>query len=320
MKVTEAYDEATAAEQRGDWPAAVEGYAAVLALDPERAGVQEKLDRSRRGVEVAALQAELREHVAAEDWPAAVAVADELKRLSPDDSDPDGLATTARSALHQERQTEKRQEEKKQEHEQKQQPPPSQLPKYVLAAVILVLLGGGITWVWALAGGGDGSPGGGSTDGGPTSGGSTASSPPAPFQSAALYELARHHFEPTDCSPVDEPSDAPLAWEVPHTEALKCYRPDGSYTGTLLCAGDEADFMTIRGAYLDKAVDDPQPVTELPAGRTEPWPFQVSFIHEGGGAGRVYWDDPGSLCAVELQVFEPSVEVAVDHFTAGTGS
>jgi hypothetical protein len=261
---------------------------------------------------VGALQEELREHVAAEDWPAAVAVADELERLSPDDSDPDGLATTARTSLHHRGQKEPQrqaqqesEQEQKRAHDHKQPPPPSHVQKYVLAGAVLLLLGGGIAWIWTL---------------GRAGGGTSQSFPPPPFKSAALYELARHHFDPGDCQPLESPSDAPLAWEVPHTEALKCHRPDGTYDGALLCAGDMADFRTIHDTYLDKADGDPQPVTELPAGRDEPWPFQVSYLHVGGGAGRVYWDDPSSLCAVELQVDETDVQVALSYFASGTGS
>ena len=317
VRVAEAYDEATAAEQRGAWSAAVEGYAAVLAMDPHRAGVQEKLDRAQREQDVAALQAELREHTAAEDWPAAVAVADELERLAPGDSDPDGLATAARARLQREGRTEdqarsaaaERQAEGERLAEQERQaererqaegerrtepPPPSRVRWYLLGAAALVLVGGGA--VWAVQG------------------------PPAPFESEALYELSRHHFDPDDCQVPETVDEAPLAFDLPHTELLKCSGPDGAYTGTLLCAANRDDALAIRETFLDKAVEAPQPITENPAGRDEPWPLQVSFPHEGGGAGRVWWEDTGSLCAAELQVTEPGVESAISHFLGGLGS
>jgi hypothetical protein len=142
---------------------------------------------------------------------------------------------------------------------------------------------------------------------------------PSPFRSAALYELGRHHFEPAGCRVPESRDEAPLAWDLPHTELLRCEASDGGYTGTLLCAADQGDFATIRQAFLDKAIETPQPVAELPAGRDEPWPFQVSFPHEPAGAGRVFWDDESSLCSAEIQVDATDVAVAVDAFTSGTG-
>lgn len=292
VRVSAAYDEATAAEERGDWAAAVEAYGTVLALDPQRSGVAERRARALLRQEVAALQAELREHVMAEDWPAAVAVAEELERVSPGDADPDGLATTARTWLEKERRD-------------RPPPPPPPLPKYLMGAAALVLLAGGVVWAWP---GGDDE---GSSDG----------SVPAPFSSAALYELGRHHFDPADCRVPQTEDEAPLAWELPHSELVRCAAPDAAYTATLLCADNEADFLTIRRAFLDKALAAPQPVTELPAGRDEPWPFQVAFNHAPGGAGRVFWDDPSSRCSVELQTAEQTdLGIALSHFVSGTGS
>ncbi|HET6561441.1 MAG TPA: CHAT domain-containing protein [Marmoricola sp.] len=307
VRMAEAYDEATAAEQRSDWSAAAQGYAAVLAMDPERPGVRERLERSRRGQEVAALQAELREHVAAEDWPAAVSVADELRRLAPEEADPDGLATTARARLDRKKKVHR--ERREQEHPPP--PGPSRL-KVVLSAVVVVLIAGGVAWAWP----GDGEDG--STDRStqePTDP-PTEEPPPAPFRSAALYELGRHHFDARECSVPQSKEDVPLAWDLPHTELLKCERPE--YTGTLICTGDETDFRTVRDAYLDKAADTPQPVTEPPAGRDEPWPFQVSFHHDPDGGGRVFWHDGGSGCLAELQTPETDIGVVLGHFVTGS--
>ena len=141
-----------------------------------------------------------------------------------------------------------------------------------------------------------------------------------PVLSWALYELGRHHFDPTSCRVPRSREEVPLAWDLPHTELLKCRQDDDGYTGTLLCAGDEVDFMAIRDAFLDKAIDEPQPVTELPAGRDQAWPFQVSYDHTARGAGRVFWDDPGSRCSAELQTTEGDLEVALAQYASGSGS
>ena len=127
--------------------AAAEGYAAVLALDPQRPGVQGQLDRALGGQKVAELQAELREHVVAEDWPAAVSVAEELQRLSPDDSDPEGLATTARTRLGEEANP----QSKRPAHpeQQKQRPPrATAMLRYVLGGAALVPVASGVVWAW----------------------------------------------------------------------------------------------------------------------------------------------------------------------------
>ena len=86
-----------------------------------------------------------------------------------------------------------------------------------------------------------------------------------------------------------------------------------------MCTDSRADFDEVRREYLGKAVDDPQPVTEPPAGRDDPWPFQVVFHHEDGNRGRVFWDDPDRLCSVEMQLSATDLEVARDHFATGLG-
>lgn len=302
VRVTEAYDDATAAETRGDWTKAVEGYAAVLALAPHRAGVQEKLDAARRQQKIADLQAELREHQAADDWPAALVVAEELERLSPgitglvdhqpSDTGDGQVAVPSRGPGDADAEV---------VSPEPAQPERKQAPRWTrsaLGAVVTGLFVGG--GVWALIN-------------------LLGDSPPAPFESEDLYELARHHFTPEDCTVPQSQEEAVRAWTLPHTELLKCQRPDDAYTGALLCAENETDFLEIRDAYLDAAVDA-QPAEAVPAGRDESWPFQRAFQHTGSGAARVYWDDPGSLCAVELQVTSTDVSVALDHFTSGLDS
>jgi tetratricopeptide (TPR) repeat protein len=316
VRVAEAYENARAAEEEGDWSAAAEGYAAVLALDPQRPGVQEQLDLARRGQQVAALQAELREHAVAEDWAAAVSVADELQRLSPDDSDPEGLATTARTRLAEEATP----QPKRQAHpqQQKQGPPrPTAMLRYVLGGAALVLVAGGVVWAWP--GGDAGSrdvPAGGSPDASPEA--PADEPPPEPFRSTALYELGRHHFDSTDCWVPQSREEAPVAWPLPHTELLKCERPDQSYTGTLICAQNNEDFRTIRRTFLDTAADPPQDVTAVPAGRDKEWDYQVSFSRSSG-ARRVLWHDADPRCLAEMQLKDTELEVALGYFTSGSG-
>jgi hypothetical protein len=169
----------------------------------------------------------------------------------------------------------------------------------VLGAAVLILVAGGAVWAW------------------PDSGGGGGDAPPEPFQSAELYELARHHFGPSRCIEPQSREEAPLAWTLPHTELVWCDGSDSSYSGTFLCASDRTDLATIRQAYLDEKVDEEQPVTDPPAGRDEPWPYQVAFHHENNNGGRVYWEDPDSLCAAQLRVHDPDLSVVLDLFVTG---
>jgi hypothetical protein len=172
-----------------------------------------------------------------------------------------------------------------------------------------VAVAAGAVWAWPDAEG----------DGGGGGGGGGEVEPPEPFRSAALYELGRHHFDASACREPLSQEDAPLAWTLPHIELLKCDGPGQSYTGTLMCTQDQADFMTVREAFLGKAADVPQPVTDAPAGRDEPWPFQVTFHHENGDRGRVFWDDPAARCSAEMQLPGTDLAVALDRFRTGLG-
>ena len=417
VRVAEAFEEATDAEARGDWAAAVEGYAEVLRLEPDHPRAGARIRQSRQREQVASLQEELRAHANAHDWAAVVAVADELQALSPGDSDPDGLASMARAHVaeaehraelerqreedaerqrlaeeeaarqrredeerereeedrrrredeerqrredeerereeeerrrredeerqrredeerrQREREEDERRQREREDEEQRQREREDEeqrqrereederrqreredeerrrrreiLLKYVLApAAALVLGGGGAAIVWSNG------------DGGSTGNDSV----PEPFQSAALYEMARHHFEASECRVPQTEDDAPLAWNLPHTELLRCERPDSSYKGALLCAGDQADYEEARDGFLGEAIGDTTTVPETPAGRSEPWPFQEAYEHVGKGNGRVLWADEDSGCMVELQVEEPGVDAAIEYFLTGLGS
>jgi hypothetical protein len=100
---------------------------------------------------------------------------------------------------------------------------------------------------------------------------------------------------------------------------LKCERPDESYTGTLICARNDEDFRIIRNRFLDTAIDPPQDVTALPAGRDQEWDFQVSFSRKNRGAARVLWHDADPRCLAEMQLDETDLEVALGYVSSGSG-
>jgi hypothetical protein len=147
-----------------------------------------------------------------------------------------------------------------------------------------------------------------------------STTPPDPFESAALYELARHHFEPGDCGAPEEKGDAPLLWDLDHTELLVCERPDQAYNAALVCMGDQAAFESMRDDTLLGRADDTTTVSEPPAGRDEPWPFQVSFHDSQSGSGRVLWDDEESWCAVLLRTPDTDIQDVLGHFASGLDS
>ncbi len=300
VRIAEAYDEARDAEEREDWSTAVQRFTAVLDLDPQRPGVQERLDAGRRRQEVAALQEELRQHVRAEDWPAAVSVADELHVMSPADSDPDGLATRAREQLRAADGHEDGGEHKDGgEHGGGGGGSPT-LPRllaYGGGAVVAALLVAGAVWAWP-----DGDSAG----------------PPAPFESEALYELARHHFEPGDCFVPQSRDDARLLWDLSHTELVLCERTD--YKASFVCMSDQAGLDEVRMALVvNRADGTPTDVTEAPAGRAEPWPYQVAYQDKFYEGGRVFWEDDASRCSAILRVAEPDPQVAIEQFSVGLG-
>ena len=184
------------------------------------------------------------------------------------------------------------------------------LLKYVvLPAAVVLLVGGAAAVFWPD----DGGPGGSTGDGGTTEQGDV----PAPFESADLWRMAEPYFGPGECSVPQSSEEAPLAWDLPWSELVRCRRSDEAYSGTFLCAEDQTDFDAVRAAFLGEAVGDTEEVTGPPAGRDEPYPFQVAFHHAGVGAGRVFWDDVGVLCSAELQTVETDLGVVVDYWTGG---
>ncbi|MDQ0077519.1 CHAT domain-containing protein [Arthrobacter oryzae] len=98
---SEAYRHAREAEDAGDWTAAASGYAAVKDDPDFPDAAARELDCARRQ-RIADLQGELEYHAGSGSWQAAVDVAAELYSLDPGASDPDGLASKARTELRRE--------------------------------------------------------------------------------------------------------------------------------------------------------------------------------------------------------------------------
>jgi hypothetical protein len=113
------YASAIAAQDAGDWTAAVRGYGEILQSDPAyRDAATRKLVCEARQ-QVADLQAELRHHADASQWQAVLDVDAELSRLDESSSDPDGLTTRARASLEAEKARKKEAEKARKEAEQK---------------------------------------------------------------------------------------------------------------------------------------------------------------------------------------------------------
>ena len=387
VRVAEAYDEARDAEDDGDWSAAVEGYAAVLRLDPHHRHAEARARpvpapaagrlpaggapgaRSRRGLarrggrrrraaprvpgrqrsrrarvpgavpdgrrraraaaagrgggdrqrlaeeeaererqRLAEEEAEReRQRLAAEEAEkkrlAELQAARERQRLA-DKKERERLAEEA------ERQRQEEEAERQRQEEERRRRRRALLLYVVAPAAVLLLVGGAAAVFWPEDGGNGGSAG----DGGTTQQEDAART--VRVRGPLEHGLALLRARASARSP-ESSDDAPLAWDLPRTELLKCTQSDESYSGTFLCAADESDFETIRGAFLGEAVGDTEEVTDPPAGRDEPYPFQVAFHHDGIGAGRVFWDDVGALCSAELQTKETDLEVVLGYWVGG---
>lgn len=101
LERSEKYRQAREAEDAGDWTAAASGFAAVKD-DPDFPDAGRRELECAKRQRIADLQGELEYHAGSGSWQAAVDVAAELYSLDPGASDPDGLATKARSELRRE--------------------------------------------------------------------------------------------------------------------------------------------------------------------------------------------------------------------------
>jgi len=99
LHLASTYAAAIAAEGTDDWITAVRGYDEILQIDQAYRDVPDRKAACESRQQVADLQAELRHHAEAGLWQAVLDVDAELVRLDPASSDPDRLATRARSNL-----------------------------------------------------------------------------------------------------------------------------------------------------------------------------------------------------------------------------
>ena len=195
-----------------------------------------------------------------------------------------------------------------------QEPPPS-LPLSrgwyaLIAAVMLALVAGGLLFLHNK--GGDST---GSDETGPPDSNVTVLKP---FQSATLFEMARHLFDvANDECFIPGPKDAPLAYSLKTTELVKCDR--APYSGTFWCADNVNDFDTNRAKFLSFAVPGTmQTVEDPPAGSgVVADGIQRAFVHTGGYGARVYWDSEAKRCAGELQATTNNVDATIDYWRNG---
>ena len=155
------------------------------------------------------------------------------------------------------------------------------------------------------------------TDSGQTTG---DGKPPGPFQSAAMYQMARYLFDPAQCSRIHAEADAPLAWvlDPQPEEMMKCETDDQAFAAVFLC-NHTTPVGYIREAYLAHAIPGTEEtVAAPPAG----WDkridgIEVAFKHESGGDARVYWDSTSQLCTAELQSSTRSLDATVQFWLRG---
>jgi hypothetical protein len=189
-----------------------------------------------------------------------------------------------------------------------------------MVALIAVTIGG--AW-YALAksdGGTDSA--GGSAPTGQTTGRTTPPSsggtvpPPAPFVSAALYDMASPYFDPADCFTPAEPSDAPVAMETPDKELVKCEPASGEYSATLWCKDTAAQLLVDRHRFQDTSGGPLRRLDALPAGQSRWHGYRITFHHKNGDP-RVYWESARDLCAAELRGGDNTLAETEQFWRAG---
>ncbi|MEJ7707568.1 MAG: hypothetical protein WKF82_10055 [Nocardioidaceae bacterium] len=126
--------------------------------------------------------------------------------------------------------------------------------------------------------------------------------PPAPFKSAELAAFAAPYFTSGQCYLPDS-DEAPVAYDLPHIELVKCGRKGEAYTGTFWCTQDAADFRRDRRAFFSNGVRSTMRSLEgLPAGPKDvPLDTRRAYQHVNDGGFRVYWASRAQLCSAELQ-------------------
>jgi hypothetical protein len=146
------------------------------------------------------------------------------------------------------------------------------------------------------------------------------STPPDPFQSAAMYQMARYLFDPDQCFKIQSGVDAPVAWNLdPRPDLLmKCETDNQAFAAVYLC-NHTGQVYYIRDAYLAHAIaGTQQTLTAPPAGWTDPVDgVQVAFKHDLGGDARVYWDSPSRRCTAELQSSTRSLQATKQFWLNG---
>jgi len=77
------YAQAHAAEDSGDWPAAIQGYGEILEIDPAYRDAAARRELCQQRSQIADLEAKLRAQAAAENWAQVLATIEKLSELDP---------------------------------------------------------------------------------------------------------------------------------------------------------------------------------------------------------------------------------------------
>jgi CHAT domain len=120
LQLASGYERARAAENAGNWAAAVAEYTAIA--DPGYRDVSERLADCTRRQQIAGLHEELRNHVQASEWQAVIAVCDELAAIGAKSAEVDRAAKTARQQIRREEAASRARRERSEQHTPAAQP------------------------------------------------------------------------------------------------------------------------------------------------------------------------------------------------------
>lgn len=99
LDLADKYRRATEAQARGDWTTAATIFSEIIGTQPDYRDAAIRGQACQKQQRIADLQAELRSHASANNWPAVIEASQQIASLDPSAADPDGLASHARERL-----------------------------------------------------------------------------------------------------------------------------------------------------------------------------------------------------------------------------
>ncbi|MGI8435007.1 MAG: hypothetical protein ACR2LE_09785 [Nocardioidaceae bacterium] len=124
---------------------------------------------------------------------------------------------------------------------------------------------------------------------------------PRPFTSATLYSFAKLYFPKSQCRKPTR-TEAPVAFQSPDKERVKCGDASTLFSGTYWCKANIVGLTNDRNQFLA----DSQGARRLLRGRPAPLAgiridHAQAYHHVQSNDPRVYWQSTDQRCAAEIQ-------------------